>query len=142
MRQVRSQHTTPEVAFRKALWAKGVRYRLHDSGLPGKPDIVIPRGRLVVFIDGDYWHGNQWRTRGHACLEAQFVASPKAEYWIGKISGNMRKDRQNTARLLSEGWRTLRFWESDIMTSVDQCVEATLEAVYAESAPSLASRLA
>lgn len=65
MRRVKSKDTTPEVAFRKALWAAGVRYRLHDSGLPGKPDIVIPGSRLVIFIDGDYWHGGQWARRGH-----------------------------------------------------------------------------
>jgi DNA mismatch endonuclease (patch repair protein) len=120
MRQVKSRDTTPEVMFRKALWARGVRYRLHDSGLPGRPDIVIPRGRLVVFIDGGYWHGNQWQTRGHTCLEDQFVRSPRAKYWVNKISGNMRRDRENTARLLSEGWRALRFWETDIVTSVDR----------------------
>ena len=112
MRRVKSRDTLPEVLFRKALWARGVRYRLHDSGLPGRPDIVIPGARLVVFIDGDYWHGNQWKARGHPSLAAQFVASPHAEYWVGKISKNMRRDREATARLLSEGWRAVRFWES------------------------------
>lgn len=142
MRQVKSRDTTPEIVFRKALWARGVRYRLHDSGLPGKPDIVIPRGRLVVFIDGDYWHGNQWQTRGHTCLEDQFVRSPRAQYWVNKISGNMRRDRENTARLLSEGWRALRFWETDIVTSLDRCVETTISTVYRDARSSLVSRLA
>lgn len=142
MRKVRSQDTTPEMTFRRALWAKDVRYRLHDSGLPGKPDIVIPRGKLVVFIDGDYWHGNQWQMRGYPSLQAQFVASPKAEYWIGKISGNMRRDRQNSAGLLSKGWRILRFWESDVVTSLDQCIQTTLEAIQYKGKTTSASRLA
>jgi len=142
MRQVKSRDTMPEIAFRKALWARGVRYRLHDSGLPGKPDIVIPRARLVIFIDGDYWHGNQWRRRGHACLEDQFVASPRAEYWVSKISGNMRRDRENTARLLSEGWTALRFWESEIVTSLDYCVDLAVNTIHRRARLSRAGRLA
>lgn len=141
MRRVKSQDTTPEVAFRKALWARGVRYRLHDNGLPGKPDIVIPRGRLVVFIDGDYWHGNQWRRRGHTSLAEQFVASPEAEYWVGKISGNMRRDRKNIAQLLHEGWQAIRFWESDISMSLHECVEITVKAMEGCGQTPVVSRL-
>lgn len=129
MRQVKSQDTSPEVTFRKALWARGIRYKLHDSGLPGKPDIVVPRARLVIFVDGDYWHGNQWRTRGHASLKNQFVASPRAEYWVSKISSNMRRDRQNTASLIADGWRVLRFWESDISSDLESCVETAIAAI-------------
>lgn len=129
MRQVKSEHTKPEVAFRKALWARGVRYRLHDSGLPGKPDIVIPRARLVIFVDGDYWHGNQWRTRGHESLKSQFVASPRAEYWVSKISGNMHRDRSNTTKLIADGWRVLRFWETDISSDLENCVETAIAAI-------------
>jgi len=141
MRRVKSCDTTPELLFRKALWARGVRYKLHESGLPGRPDIVIPKARLVVFIDGDFWHGNQWRKRGHESLEAQFVASSNAEYWVGKIEGNMQRDRRNTAELLAQGWRTLRFWESEVATNPDRCVRVTLRAMAARGQPSLAARL-
>ena len=141
MRRVKSKDTEPEIVLRRALWAAGIRYRLHDSGLPGKPDIVIPRSRLVIFIDGDYWHGGQWAHRGHKSLAEQFVASPHADYWIGKISGNMRRDRHNTAALLSAGWRALRFWESDIAVNVELCVKTTLEALSGEETRSPASRL-
>jgi len=133
MRRVKSRDTTPEIAFRKALWAAGVRYRLHRASLPGKPDIVIVRKRLVIFIDGDFWHGNQWKIRGHASLEAQFVASPKAEYWVPKINRNVRRDKANTAALLHQGWSVLRFWESDIKFRLQQCVDLTLQAIGGES---------
>ncbi|MDO8684560.1 MAG: very short patch repair endonuclease [Armatimonadota bacterium] len=141
MRRVKSRDTTPEIAFRKALWASGVRYRLHDARLPGKPDIVIPKSRLLVFIDGDFWHGNQYRKRGHATLEAQFVASPKAEYWVPKIDGNMRRDRKNTAQALAEGWNILRFWESDIKSDLPACIETTLKAIKGDYDYPIASRL-
>jgi DNA mismatch endonuclease, patch repair protein len=129
MRRVKSEHTTPEIKFRKALWARGVRYRLHDSRLPGKPDIVVPKARLAIFIDGDFWHGNQWRTRGYASLEAQFVASPKAEYWVGKIGRNIARDMESTARLQESGWNVLRFWESEVKSDLQRCVEMALAAI-------------
>ncbi|MCX6376567.1 MAG: DNA mismatch endonuclease Vsr, partial [Armatimonadetes bacterium] len=141
MRRVKSRDTAPEVAFRKALWARGIRYRLHDSGLPGKPDIVIPSARLVIFVDGDYWHGNQWRLRGHASLADQFVASPRAEYWVGKISGNMRRDLCSTAQLLREGWRAMRLWESAIAENVHECVELTVRTIEGYSKTTAASRV-
>lgn len=142
MRRVKSKDTAPEVMFRKALWARGIRYRLHGSGLPGKPDIVIPGARLVIYVDGDYWHGNQWKTRGYASLKDQFVASPNAEYWVGKISGNMRRDREHIVHVLADGWRALRFWESDIVTSLDRCVDITTRAIYGHTETSIASRIA
>ncbi|MDO8589001.1 MAG: very short patch repair endonuclease [Armatimonadota bacterium] len=141
MRRVKSEDTTPEVTFRKALWAGGVRYRLHPARLPGKPDIVLRRSRLVIFIDGDFWHGNQWRSRGHASLEAQFVASPNASYWVPKIDRNMRRDRLNTAALLEQGWRVLRFWESAVKSDIDACLRFTLEAAAGRVETTAISRL-
>ena len=64
MRRVRGRDTTPEMRLRRALWARGLRYSVAPTQLPGKPDIVFPGARLAVFVDGDYWHGNQWRRRG------------------------------------------------------------------------------
>ena len=140
MRRVKSRDTTPELAFRKALHARGVRYRLHVASLPGKPDIVIRRARLLIFIDGDFWHGNQWRRRGHDSLDAQFVASPRAEYWVGKIGRNVFRDRENTSRALAEGWRVLRFWESDIRARLDECVEVAVRAIGDEASDALTAR--
>jgi len=135
MRRVKSRDTTPEIVFRKALWARGVRYRTHDTRLPGRPDIVIHKAKLAIFIDGDFWHGNQWRKRGHPSLEAQFVASPKAEYWVGKITRNVLRDRVNTERLTAEGWRILRFWESDIKANLDSCIETAMRSIEGHADP-------
>jgi DNA (cytosine-5)-methyltransferase 1 len=141
MRRVKSKDTGPEISFRKALWSKGVRYRLHCDDLPGKPDLVIPKARLAVFIDGDYWHGNQWQRRGYASLRDQFVASPHADYWIGKISGNMQRDRRNAAELVSKNWLVLRFWESEIKLRLESCIDVTMQTIDRIALQSSASLL-
>ncbi len=137
MKKVRSRDTKPEVVFRKALWAEGLRYRLCASDLPGKPDIVAPSKRLAVFVDGDYWHGGQWRRRNLACLEEQFTKTGQARnYWLNKIRRNMERDCSATAALISDGWTVLRFWESDIRNNLDECVNMTLKAADRKPGPS------
>ena len=123
MRQVKSENTAPEVAFRKKLWARGLRFTLHASKLPGRPDIVLPASRVVIFVDGDYWHGAQWRRRGLCALEDQFQDTPRREYWLRKIRRNMERDCRTSAELTRLGWKVLRFWESDITRHTDKCVE-------------------
>src|SRR5687768_16254502 len=73
----RRQDTTPEILLRKALWAAGVRYRLHGTRLPGRPDLVIARYRLVVFCDGDFWHGRHWQRR-----KQRLLSGWNAPYWV------------------------------------------------------------
>ena len=85
MRAVKGKDTAPELALRKALWAHGFRYRLHKKSLPGKPDLVFASRRVTLFIDGDYWHGRQWKKRGFVSLEAQMSRVNNSEYWIKKI---------------------------------------------------------
>jgi DNA (cytosine-5)-methyltransferase 1 len=128
MRRVRSRDTTPELALRRALWAKGFRYRLYSSKLPGKPDIVLPSRRLAIFIDGDFWHGHQWQRRSLAALEDQFRESPSRGYWVSKIRRNVRRDSASTASLMSEGWTVLRFWESQVREGLEGCVERVVRA--------------
>lgn len=129
MRQVRSEGTSPERTLRKALWRRGLRYRLHYRRLPGKPDIVFPREKVAVFVDGDFWHGNQWRLRGLSSLEDQFKDSPKGDYWIPKIRRNMIRDADATRTLEYEGWHVIRIWESDIKRSLDSCVHQVSQAI-------------
>ena len=133
MRRVKGADTTPEVVFRKALWAAGLRFRKHRGDLPGKPDIVFASRRLAVFVDGDYWHGNQWRRRGLPCLEAQFSRTKSRDYWLGKIRRNGLRDCRATAELLDLGWTVLRFWESDVRKRLGDCVETTLAAFRGEA---------
>jgi DNA mismatch endonuclease (patch repair protein) len=105
------------------LWAQGLRYRLHVKRLPGTPDIVFPTARVAVFVDGDFWHGNQWRLRGHSSIEEQFQGSPNATYWIPKIKRNVLRDSETDVQLRYGGWLVLRFWESEIKSSLESCVQ-------------------
>jgi DNA mismatch endonuclease (patch repair protein) len=116
MRKVRSTDTSPEVALRGVLAARGLNMSNNGGdGLPGKPDIVLHEERIAIFIDGDFWHGGQWRKRKLASLEAQFEETPQRDYWVTKIRRNVNRDFGNTKKLLDEGWRVIRFWESQIV---------------------------
>jgi DNA mismatch endonuclease (patch repair protein) len=141
MRKVRSRDTTPEVVFRKALWARGLRYRTCRSPLAGKPDVVLSRVRLVVFIDGDFWHGGQWRKRRLTALEDQFRNTPTRDYWLAKIRRNMQRDCAATAALMAADWKVLRFWETQVFTQLDRCVDLTVRAARGEIAPDPRSTL-
>lgn len=120
--------------LRKALWAAGFRYRLNCSDLPGRPDLVLSSKRTVVFVDGDFWHGNQWRMRGLAALEEQFRGSKRAAYWVTKIRRNMRRDCEVTQSLLAAGWRVIRLWESDVFSDLQRCIRMVSELVAREVA--------
>ena len=124
MRAVPSSGTQPEKLFRKALRTAGIRsFKVCQEDLPGKPDIVIPSKKMAIFIDGDFWHGNQYRTRGYASLDQQLDAVNNGAYWQKKIGANIARDLRNTELLLQKGWNVARFWESDVRNNVDGCVE-------------------
>jgi len=129
MRAVSSRDTAPELSFRKAIRAKGLRYRVCAAGVRGKPDVAIPSARLAVFIDGDFWHGGQWKRRKLAALESQFEGTPSRKYWLRKIRGNMLRDCSVTSELLRDGWTVLRFWESQLREDLGGCVEMTQRVV-------------
>lgn len=136
MRKVTSSDTTPELLLRQALWAKKYRYRVNNTGLPGKPDLLFPKARVAVFVDGDFWHGGQWRKRKLAALEEQFTGNRNKEYWLKKIRRNMDRDCMATADLTARGWTVLRFWEWDIKRRLEECVRiigAALEEDWARS---------
>ena len=103
------KETKAEVALRKALWALGLRYRKNVASLPGRPDIVLGKYRVVVFVDGDFWHGRDWEAR-----LAKLQRGSNAPYWVAKIAANMERDRRKTAELEAAGWTVVRVWERDI----------------------------
>ncbi len=129
MKAVRSTNTTPELLFRKMLWSKGYRYNIHSDKLPGKPDVVFMSHRIAIFIDGDFWHGGQWRKRKLLALEDQFSKANSKEYWLKKIRANMRRDCQSSSLLIQNGWTVLRFWESQIIKDVEGCVNMAIKAI-------------
>ncbi len=135
MSKVRSQDTKPEISFRKALWSRGLRYKKSVQNLPGKPDIVFPSKKLAIFVDGDFWHGIQWRHRNLTCLEEQFENTPNRDYWLSKITRNIERDNIVTGKLLCDGWTVLRFWESDLKKNMNQCVELTLSVLRNRTKP-------
>lgn len=112
MSRIRSRDTKVEMMVRCALHARGHRYRVNAGWLPGKPDIVFTKVRLVVFIDGDFWHG--WRFE---------VWSDKlTPYWREKIAGNLARDQRHKAALRQDGWGVLRMWEYEVEGDLAHCV--------------------
>lgn len=127
MSSIKSKDTRPELLLRRELWHRGLRYRIHDNSLPGKPDIVFSRVKLVVFCDGDFWHGHNWALRGIDSLDEEL--SCYSEYWKNKILQNTKRDVINTQLLEENGWRVIRIWESEIKVNVSSCADK-VQAVY------------
>jgi DNA mismatch endonuclease, patch repair protein len=122
MSAVRSTDTQPEMMLRRELHRRGLRYRLHTS-LPGRPDIVFPGSRLVVFVDGDFWHGYGWQERGFESMESQFDSHAEPVKWRAKILRNMTRDMEVNGALVALGWRVHRVLESAIRRDVRAVAE-------------------
>lgn len=127
MQHNRSRDTKPERRLRRALWGCGVRYRKNVTRLPGCPDLCIRKYKIVIFVDGDFWHGLNWESK-----RDRFVTN--SDFWISKIERNRERDLQITAFYQAHGWEVLRFWESDIMKHLGRCVSSVL--AYIESCQS------
>lgn len=107
MSAIRGKNTTPELTVRRFLHAQGLRFRLHASGLPGRPDLVFPKYRTVVFVHGCFWHLHQ------NCRFARLPASNR-RFWTAKLSGNRLRDRRKAQALRAAGWRVLTIWECQL----------------------------
>ncbi|MEO5909739.1 MAG: very short patch repair endonuclease [Pelobium sp.] len=125
MSKIRAKNSLPELIFRKALWKQGVRYRTHVKSLPGTPDIVIRKYRLVIFIDGAFWHGYQWEEKKEKLKSNQ-------GFWIPKIERNKQRDRINTRKLKDAGFTVMRFWEHEVKKNLDACINQVM--LYIETA--------
>ena len=113
MARVRSRNTDPETALRRALRARGLRYRL-EAPLPGSPDIVFVRAKLAVFVDGCFWHG---------CPMHYTKPVRNADFWDRKLTRNVDRDRKADAELLALGWTVVRIWEHDVADDLPAVVE-------------------
>jgi DNA mismatch endonuclease, patch repair protein len=108
MSKIKGKNTKPEVLLRKELWKRGYRYRTNVKELPGKPDIVISKFKLVIFVDGEFWHGHQWD-------EKKEKIKSNRGFWIPKIERNIQRDDEVNEQLDELGWTVLRFWEHKII---------------------------
>jgi len=129
MASVRSRNTKPELVLRRAVHARGARYRIHADDVVGRPDLAIRSRKIAVFVDGDLWHGNpaEWRRRGKTDLASMFPS--RTEWWVAKIERNMAHDRKVDEQLRAEGWRVLRLWASDVMADPDSAAETVVGAI-------------
>lgn len=121
MARVRRYDTDIEQAVRSQLHRRGFRFRKHVRGLPGRPDVVFPRARVAVFIDGDFWHGHNFAT----------WRADLSQFWRRKIEANIARDQRNSRALSDAGWRVLRLWKHEINSDLDGCVRRIIRAVEA-----------
>lgn len=110
MSRIRAKDTKPEIVLRKALFAEGFRYTLHNKNLPGSPDIVLRKYCTAILVNGCFWHG-------HA--ECKHYKPPKnnSEFWLKKIERNQERDRENIRRLTEMNWKVLEVWECELKKS-------------------------
>lgn len=114
MSKIRSKNTKAEVLVFRELRRRGIYFQKHYNKAPGKPDIALPRKKKAVFIDGDFWHGYQFSKNKHRL--------PR-KYWLKKIENNIKRDRQNRAKLRKEGWQVMRVWEHEVFKNFNKTID-------------------
>ncbi len=104
MSRIRSKDTAPEILVRKYLFGKGLRYKLHDKALPGKPDLVFPKYKTVLFVHGCFWHG-------HEGCKYFVIPKTRSKWWLDKINRTKQLDNENSKKLKELGWKILTVFE-------------------------------
>lgn len=125
MSQIKGKDTSIEMALRKALWAKGYRYRKNCKNLPGRPDIALPKYRIAIFCDGEFFHGKDWEV-----LKPRLEEGRNPDYWIPKIERNMERDKEKDQELFFAGWTVIHFWGKDILKKTDECIQIIEECIF------------
>lgn len=116
MKSNKCKDTKPELLLRKELWKRGLRYRKNYKALYGKPDIVFLQKKVAVFVDGKMWHGYNWERQKN-----DFKSN--RDYWIPKIERNIEHDYEVTQKLTSLGWLVIRFWDFEVKSKINECVD-------------------
>ena len=119
MSQIKATNTKPELLVRKFLHAQGFRYKLHDKTLPGKPDIVLPKYKTIIFIHGCFWHG-------HENCKYYVVPKTRTDWWLNKINCNKTNDAKAIKALKKEGWKVIIVWECKLKPDT---IEKTLSGI-------------
>ena len=107
MSMIKSGNTKPEMIVRRFLHGKGLRYRLHNRNLPGKPDLVLAKYQTVIFVNGCFWHG-------HANCRYFVLPKTRKEWWADKLNGNIKNDLKNYSLLRKDKWQVINIWECDL----------------------------
>ena len=115
MARVKGRNTKPELILRRWLWSAGFRYRLYSKKIAGKPDIVFPGRKKVIFVHGCFWHK-------HNCGHFSWPKS-NAEFWKKKIQGNLKRDRNNAKAIIQIGWQSLVVWECELKKGISRCLQ-------------------
>jgi DNA mismatch endonuclease (patch repair protein) len=125
MSKIRSKNTKPELTLRKALFARGFRYRTNVSNLPGKPDIVLPKYKTVIFLHGCFWHRHE---------NCKYAGMPKTntKFWVDKITSNAERDSVNFQKLTALGWNVVIVWECEIRHQYKHDLTPLIDRVEAE----------
>lgn len=116
MQRVKNKGSKIELALRKELWSRGLRYQKNVTSIFGKPDLVFKGKKIAIFCDSEFWHGYNWEVRKKDFKSHQ-------EFWIPKIERNMQRDKEVTKELEKQGWFVLRFWGNDIKKDVSKCAD-------------------
>lgn len=125
MSHIRGKDTSIEIVLRKALWAKGYRYRKNYNGLPGSPDICITKYKIAIFCDSEFFHGKDWDI-----LRPKVEKGNNGEYWSKKIQENIDRDIEKDKKLVALGWTVIHFWGKDILKKTDECIRVIEETIF------------
>ena len=125
MQAVKNKDSKIEIALRKELWSRGLRYQKNVTSIFGKPDLVFKGKKVAVFCDSEFWHGYNWEERKKDFKSHQ-------EFWIPKIERNMERDKEVTEELQKQGWTVLRFWGKEIKKIAGGCADIIEKAVRGE----------
>lgn len=125
MSKIRGKNTSIELALRKALWAKGYRYRINYNLLPGSPDICLTKYKIAIFCDSEFFHGKDWEV-----IRPKVAKGNNGEYWVKKIQENIDRDIDKDKKLLCLGWTVVHFWGRDITKNMDGCIKVIEEIIF------------
>lgn len=126
MSKIRGRDTAPEILLRKTLWHRGFRFRANFKVGESRPDIVFTSRKLVIFVDGCFWHG---------CPQHYVMPRTRVEFWSAKLFSNTMRDRKQTVALIESGWRVLRFWEHEVASALSEVVTQIENVFFDPSIP-------
>ena len=123
MQAVKNKGSKIETVLGKGIWATGLRYRKNDKSVFGKPDFTFKKYKVAVFCDSEFWHGKDWPERKHDIKSNQ-------TFWHAKLERNIQRDKEVNERLLTEGWKVLRFWGKEIKENLRNCTDKVIAAIH------------